>query len=32
MLVVFSVGPERANDNQLLPGIARELSAFSGDS
>jgi len=25
---VFSVGPERANDNQLLPGIARELAAF----
>ena len=28
LLVVFSVGAERANDNQLLPGIARELAAF----
>ena len=28
LLVVFSVGAERANDNQLLPGIARGLAAF----
>ena len=30
LLVVFSVGVERANDNHLLPGIARELAAFAG--
>ena len=28
LLVVFSVGAERANDNELLPGIARGLAAF----
>jgi beta-lactamase class A len=28
LLVVFSVGAERADDNQLLPGIARALSTF----
>ena len=32
LLVVFSVGVERANDNHLLPGIARELAAFRQDS
>lgn len=32
LLVVFSVGAERANDNQLLPGIAKELAAFRQDS
>ena len=32
LLVVFSVGVERANDSQLLPGIAKELAAFRQDS
>ncbi len=31
LLVVFSVGAERADDNQLLPGLARELAAFGKD-
>jgi len=31
LLVVFSLGAERANDNALLPGLARELTGFCQD-
>ena len=30
LLVVFSSGPDHAKDEQLLPALARALSAFSG--
>ena len=31
LLVVFSEGPERAGDQQLLPLMARQLSAYAAD-